>query len=112
MSTFDWSKAIGDPDEQDKRGIALLIKLYDKKFPGQIDEIVRLEKQAEIDNASAMGVDPFLVKNKDSEFRKVIVMPPSLADSIKENWPSIFRDKKHFSWFVKNFPRFRVADKY
>lgn len=99
------------PDEQDKKNLEFIINLYEKTHPGEIRTAVAWEKQQEFEN-SIGGVDKFLVKNKQSDLRKVLVMPPELVGVIKESYPTLFKDRRHFSWFVRNFPIFMVADKY
>lgn len=99
------------PDDEDKKQLRFLIDLYEKIHPGEIASVVKYEKRMEDEN-SIGGADTFLVKNKQSDFRKVLALPPDLAGTIKESYPTLFKDKKHFRWFVLNFPEFRVSRKY
>ena len=108
----DWADLVGMPDEADKQNLQFIIDLYDKIHPGEIAMIVRQEREAERDNGLGGSLDPYLLKNKQSDLRKVIAMPPNLVGTIKESYPTLFKDKKHFSWFVRNFPAFRISEKY
>lgn len=111
MKDNDWSNVVGMPDDQDRKQLRLIIDIYERTHPGEIARVVAWERLQEQENGFG-GADPFLVKNKQSDLRKVLAMPPDLVGAIKEGFPSLFKDRKHFSWFVRNFPQFRVADKY
>lgn len=107
----DWSNVVGMPDDADKRQLRLIIDIYERTHPGEIGRVVAYEKQQEDENSFG-GADAFLVKNKQSDLRKVLAMPPDLVGAIKDGFPTLFKDKKHFRWFVQNFPEFRVARRY
>ena len=111
MNDKNWSDVVGMPDEEDKKNLQFIINLYERTHPGEIGQIITWEKQQERENAFG-GADPFLVKNQQSGLRKVLALPPDLVGVIKESYPTLFKDRKHFSWFVRNFPMFMVADKY
>jgi len=106
----DYASIVGMPDEADKRNIEFIIRLYESKFPGDIAERVRIEKRNEFENAGGR-VSKFLIKNEESQLRKVLILPPGLDATIKDSYPTMFTDKAHFHWFVLNFPQFRVAEK-
>lgn len=112
MKGTDWSAVVGMPDAFDKKNIQSLIRAYEQTFPGKIKYLVDGEKEDEEAYGHGGTFDPYLVKNKGSDMRKVLVIPAELVQELKKGYPTIFTDKKHFAWFVKNFPQFRVADKY
>lgn len=108
----DWSKVVGMPDAFDKKNIQSLINAYEATFPGRIKTLIDEERKDEADNGHNGVFDPYLLKNKGSDMRKVLVIPAELAQELKTGYPTLFTDRNHFAWFVKNFPQFRVADKY
>lgn len=108
----NWSAVVGMPDAFDKKNIQSLIRAYEATFPGRIKSIVDAEREDEKAEGHGGTFDPYLMKNKGSEMRKVLVMPAELVQELKTGYPTIFTDRKHFAWFVKNFPQFMVADKY
>jgi hypothetical protein len=112
MKQPQWSEIVGMPDAFDKKNIQSLIRAYEATFPGKIKHIVDEERREEHEQGHGGTFDPYLMKNKASEMRKVIVMPAELVQELKTGYPTIFTDKNHFAWFVRNFPQFRVADKY
>jgi len=107
----DWSDVVGMPDEADKKNLRFIIDLYEKIHPGEIAQVVAWEKRQEDENSFG-GADDFLIKNKQSDLRKVLAMPPNLVGTIKDSYPTLFKDKNHFRWFVLNFPEFRVSKRY
>jgi len=108
----DWASIVGMPDQKDKENIEFLIKVFEAKFPGYIAACVKQEKDEEAEIAGGFHkVDPHLMKSYQSGLRKVMVIPPELAATLKESYPTMFKDKAHFHWFVRNFPQFRVAEK-
>lgn len=108
----NWSEVVGMPDAFDKKNIMTLIQTYEQTFPGKIKYLVEEEKREEREQGHGGTFDPYLMKNKGSEMRKVIVMPAELVQELKTGYPTLFSDRTHFQWFVTNFPMFRVADKY
>lgn len=112
MKDSNWSAVVGMPDAFDKKNIQSLIRAYEQTFPGRIRHLVEEEKADEVSQGHGGTFDPYLMKNKGSEMRKVLVMPAELVQELKTGYPTLFTDRKHFAWFVKNFPQFMVAEKY
>ena len=70
------------------------------------------EKDDELENAGGQAfLDPHLIKSHKSGLRKVLALPPELVNAIVDSYPTMFKDKEHFHWFVRNFPMFRIAEK-
>lgn len=107
-----WAGVVGLPDSKDKENIRDLIKAYESVHPGQIRRLVAEEKAEEAENAGPLGLNKYLLKNQQSDFRKVLIIPAPLVAELKKSYPTLFSDKAHFAWFVKNFPIFMVPERY
>jgi hypothetical protein len=108
----DYASLVGMPDKKDKENLEFIIGLFERKFPGYIELCVKQEKDDEIENAGGQAfLDPHLIKSHKSGLRKVLAMPPELVNAIVDAYPTMFKDKEHFHWFVRNFPMFRIAEK-
>lgn len=101
---------VGLPDEEDKKNILTIIKNYEKEHPGKLGHTIA-EARGDFQN---QGFDKakFGVVNKAAQGRVVFELPQDLAGQIEEAYPFMFRDKKHFQWFVKNFKALMIPDKY
>lgn len=120
-----WSDIVGMPDEWDKTNLTNLINTF-KKTPFTFEngktltgaqwikaEVADAKKQHQQDDLEATkGINPYGTKIADTETRIGTAIPNVLWNKIQESYPTMFRDKKHFSWFIKNFPEFRVASKW
>lgn len=96
--------AIGLPDKTDKERLQNIILKYEKEHPGEIKfhrDMARERIQnefAEIDSHSAR--------------RYLMELPPGLHSRLESYIPTLFREKKHFSWFCRNFKELLIAEKY
>lgn len=119
-----WSDIVGMPDEWDKKNLTNLIKTF-KKTPFEINGTtisgaqwiqaeVRDAKKQHRQDASAVSQsgNQFGVKVKNTDTRIGTAIPNVLWHKIQESYPTMFRDKKHYGWFVKNFPEFQVAQRF
>lgn len=103
----DLADAVGMPDETDKTNIRRIILNYERKHPGIIlDCLTKARKE------SKASENKFGIVNKGSDMRYVMELPMELHEKIEAYIPTIFREKKHFRWFVKNFPELRIPEKY
>lgn len=115
-----WSDIVGMPDDWDKQNLTNLINNFKKEsfhyngenFTGQ-QWITREVKDAKKQHQQELSVtNEFGVKIKDSEMRIGTAIPNVLWNRIQESYPTMFRDQKHFNWFVKTFPEFRVPGRW
>jgi hypothetical protein len=122
-----WSQIVGMPDDWDKKNLTNLINTFKKKTFTFTDakgvkrstsgaawikyEVEDAKRSHQLDGAGTIA-NPFGVKSKESDMRITTAMPNELHREISESYPTIFRDKKHHSWFVKNFPEFRIASRH
>lgn len=62
--------------------------------------------------ADSITTNPYGLKNKESDSRLVTSLPTALYARIGDTMPTIFRDKSHMEWFIKNFKYFLIPSKY
>lgn len=122
-----WSDIVGMPDEWDKQNITNLINTF-KVTPFTFTkddgttykrtgaqwikaEVADSKRQNQTEGVGEIS-NPFGVKSKDSDMRIGTAIPRLLWHEIQEAYPTMFRDTKHYTWFVKNFPEFRVTAKF
>lgn len=111
----DIGDAVGMPDAQDKAHIEKILLAYDKKHPGEIQFHRDVAKQT-----SSAGTNDFgLVaggsnkKGIGSEgLRYMFELPPEVHEKIEAYMPTVFRSKKHFAWFCKNFKYLMIPSRY
>lgn len=104
---------IGMPDDQDKTFIRGLILAYEKERPGWIKHTIdeaRREQQA-VNGPITKRTDFGLVDGHSAR-RHIFELPQGLVETIETYYPTMFREKKHFQWFVKHFKELMVPEKY
>lgn len=111
--------AVGMPDKWDKENLDRLISKFNKatfNIEGHTitgkTYIQMCREEAKASHQSTNAFNPYNLKTTENDMRAVTAIPPELHAAIEDTMPTIFRDKKHFGWFVKNFPEFRIAEKY
>lgn len=113
------SDAVGNPDNWDKENLTRLINNFKRRkfsVEGFIISGATLIKmcrdEARASHNVELGENKFNVKIKDSDMRAVTAIPQALYQELEETMPTLFREKKHFEWFIKNFKEFMIADRY
>lgn len=131
-----WKDIVGNPDGWDRKNIETCIKNFcaEKFRKCQVYEMecetetcphpkmisgttwIRLameatRAQADLE-AGAVTFNQFGMKNKEAESRLVTSLPGILYARISDTMPTVFRDKDHLAWFVKNFKGFLVPPKF
>lgn len=125
----NWAEIVGMPDDWDKNNIQNLIKAFESvifdlpvsdndedgtiRVSGRqwiINEVEDAKKQHGLDIPMTKD-QQYGLKSKDSDMRILTAIPQPLWEKIREAYPTIFRDKKQYMWFVKNFPQFRLVSK-
>lgn len=106
--------AVGMPDDTDKENIRKIILKYEKKNPGEIKRILDFAKVHSLAAQNQYGLISEQSKKgiSSSGIRYLLELPPKLHEQIEEYIPTIFRDKKHFRWFCKNFKELLIPEKY
>lgn len=122
-----WSDIVGMPDDWDKKNLTNLInkfkkttfyftakdgKKYGVKGSDWLKNEVKDAKESHQLSGIGEAVNPYGVKSKESDMRVGTAMPIELWNRIQESYPTMFRDEKHFNWFIKNFPEFKVPGKW
>jgi len=120
-----WSDIVGMPDEWDKENIRRIIKNFSEEkfsFTEEDGSVTTMTGEAwivsEVEDAKEshrQGLDPINehgLKSKDSDMRVATAMPNVLWARISEAYPTLFKDRKHLTWFVKNFKMFQVPNKF
>lgn len=101
--------AIGMPDAVDKEFIEKLLIRYDKKHPGVI-KAVRDEARAQ-HQAQGGRIAEWSEVNKAAHGRVMLELPAELAHQLELHYPTMFINKKHFRWFIRNFKHLAVPTK-
>lgn len=115
-----WKDVIGMPDAWDKKNLQTCINNFKtEKFKLANGQVITGKQwiEAEVADAKAQHqtddvFNQFGVKIKDSELRIGTAMPRELWVRIQDTAPTLFTDKDHFAWFIKNFPEFKVAQRF
>lgn len=111
----DIGDAVGMPDADDKAHIEKILLAYDKKHPGVIqfhrDAAREQSKAGESEFGLVSGVDKKTGISSDS-LRYMFELPPEVHEKIEEYIPTIFRSKKHFAWFCKEFKYLMIPSKH
>jgi hypothetical protein len=111
--------AVGDPDEWDVQNITNLINAFKKRkftVEGFVVNGATLIKMCQ-DEARAShqtsSFNQFNVKDKDTDSRAITAIPQALWEEIGDTMPTIFREKKHYEWFLRHFGRqFMIPERY
>ena len=111
--------AVGDPDEWDVRNVTNLINNFKlRKFvvEGHTISGSTLIDMCRDEAKASHGVsqfNQFNVKSKDSDSRAVTAIPQALWEELENTMPTIFREKKHYEWFLRHFGKqFMIPEKY
>lgn len=114
-----WSEIVGMPDDLDIKNINAMInnfkrdsfEVYGRVITGQ--QWITYEVK---DSREANQVDDTWNQNgmkiKETEVRIGTAIPYILWNAIEAAYPTMFRDKKHFNWFVQHYPEFKVAKRF
>jgi hypothetical protein len=107
----DIAEAIGMPDEQDYEVLLKIIQKFEAKHPGLIKATLEAGRQDYYGGAHrGKGIwTGRTTVNKDSNMTYVFELPANLYYAIERIFPSMFRSKKHFAWFKKNFYKLTVG---
>lgn len=105
--------AIGMPDDVDKAFIRRIILEYERENPGLIKHAI--DEARKDQSESSMAFDDkrkFGLVDKQSSRRHLLELPEGLMQQFERYYPTLFREKKHFTWFCKNFKELMLPEKY
>lgn len=112
----DIGDAVGMPDDEDKQRIRGIIARYERKHPGEIAFHRDAAKEhlgvGATGSGNKYGLVSAVTGETNSARRYLFELPPELHEKIEAYMPTIFRSKKHFAWFCKNFKELMIAEKY
>lgn len=109
----DIGDGVGMPDEIDKTRVERIIAKYEAKNPGML---LALRNDAR-ENSTAGTNDYGLITEtgkkgiSSASQRYMMELPADLHATLEEYIPTLFRSKKHFSWFCKNFKYLMIPSK-
>ena len=92
----------GKPDQTDRENLVRLFETYDLHTGGRLRKMltdVRLER--------ALNSRDAREENVETAESLAFVMPKDLQEEMEKYWPTIWTNKEHLRWFLKNFPMFR-----
>lgn len=106
LSKKERAKAIdGKPDDSDIRNISELLRLYEKSHPGLLK---KMKADYDLQNALKDKPKPF-VKGVGSEgLRMAFWLPRDFQEFLEIYYPSLWSNKDHANWFIKQFPIFKA----
>jgi len=131
-STETWKDVVGDPDDKDRKNIQILIKNFSKEkfkecqvYDMDCDQKTCKHKPTILgqhwigwcmaatkrDTHLDTKTNPYAIKNKEAESRLLTSLPTVLFARIGNTMPTVFREKSHMEWFVKNFKSFLLPKK-
>lgn len=111
----DLADAIGMPDAKDKENIQNIILAYEKKHPGYILHARNMARESLADTTYATTDGSRALSGRissGSAMRLHLELPEELYHNIEAYIPTIFREKKHYHWFLKNFPELLIPNKF
>jgi hypothetical protein len=108
----DIADAIGMPDEKDYEVLLSIIQQFEAKNPGLIKATLEAGRQdyyngAHRKNKTWTGKTTV---SRDSNMTYVFELPANLYFAIEAVFPSMFKSKKHFAWFKKNFYKLTIGE--
>jgi type III secretion system FlhB-like substrate exporter len=101
----DVADAIGMPDEKDLETMMRIINRFKKTHPGILEHTVKNAREEFSQgkyNKNLVWKDKTLV-NEGSNMTYDFELPVELYQAIEQVFPSMFKSKKHYHWFKKNF---------
>lgn len=109
----DVANAVGMPDDKDYEVLLRIIQKYQKLRPGYLEQAVAngradygrgIHHKKQIFDKSGRAVI-----SKDSNMVYVFELPADLVRAIERFFPSMFKSKRHFAWFKKNFYKLTIG---
>jgi len=104
---------IGLPTPQDREAIRLMLLQYDKRYPNRTLHTIQMARNEQFENSAAFkDIGEYGEIQEAGHRRHLFELPEDLVYMIETKYPLMFRNKKHFAWFCKNFPELRLSRKY
>lgn len=94
----------GQPDRSDIANLNRLFSEYNKAHPGRLE---RMRKDYATQKALKERTPKPVVKGINSnEMSIAFWMPADLQSIVEKYWPTLWTDKSHMEWFLRNYPGF------
>lgn len=110
----DVADAVGMPDEQDYAVLMRIFQKFEARNPGLIQATLkagRRDYKAGVHSRKQIfDKHERAVVSKDSNMTYVFELPANLYFAIEAVFPSMFKSKKHFAWFKKNFYKLTIGE--
>lgn len=109
----DIADAIGMPDQKDYETLLRIIQRYNQTHSGVLQHTIneaRREFQAGVYGKRLLW-DNNAITSKESNMIYAFELPVELYQAIEQVFPSMFKSKKHLTWFKKNFVKLTIAGK-
>lgn len=106
----DIADAIGMPDEQDLQVLSRIVKRFERTHPGLIRaslEAGRRDYELGVHRKKQIFTGKATV-SKESNMVYAMELPTALQMAIEKVFPTMFRSKRHFRWFKKNFIKLTI----
>lgn len=109
----DVGDAIGAPDELDKTRVERIIAKYEAANPGVLLTLRDTARNESTAGANEYGLISDTSKKgiTSNSQRYMMELPEDLHHQLEEYIPTLFRSKKHFAWFCKEFKFLMIPSK-
>lgn len=107
----DIADVVGMPDDQDLETLRSIIQKFDAKYPGLIKNSLqagRRDYKLGVHAKKELWQGEGII-SKDSNMTYAMELPANLYFAIEQVFPSMFKSKKHFAWFKKNFRQLTIS---
>lgn len=109
----DIADAIGMPTEEDYNILASIFSAYERRRPGEIRRHLnqgRRDYEAGIHHMKKVfSSTGEAVVSTDTNLVYEFELPADLVMVIERAFPTMFRSRKHFNWFKKNFKKLTIS---
>lgn len=109
----DVGDAVGAPDDLDKARVERIIAKFEAANPGllmKLRDTARNESTAGTNEYGLISTPSKKGISSNSQ-RYMMELPEDLHRKLEEYIPTLFRSKKHFAWFCKNFKYLMIPSK-
>lgn len=110
-SKGDVADAVGMPDEKDYETLLKIINNFERKNPGLIAAVLKAGRK-DYETGKFRKNKTFTGRatvNKQSNMTYDFELPIGLYQAIEAVFPSMFKSRKHYRWFKKQFPKLLIA---
>ena len=108
----DVADAIGMPDQQDYETLLSIIQKFEARHPGLIKAALyagRRDYESGVHRRKQIFTGKATI-SKDNNMVYVFELPAQLYLAIERVFPSMFRSRKHFASFKKNFYKLTIGE--